>query len=59
LGQKVGKAITITDNTQNYYPQPMYAMKTMAMDQAESPREILAIGEINITATVNVSFLLE
>lgn len=59
LGQKVGKAITITDNTQNYYPQPMYAMKTMAMDQAESPRETLAIGEINITATVNVSFLLE
>ena len=59
LGQKVGKAITITDNTQNYYPQPMYAMKTMAMDQAESPRETLAIGEINISATVNVSFLLE
>jgi hypothetical protein len=37
----------------------MYAMKTMAMDQAESPRETLAIGEINISATVNVSFLLE
>ena len=59
LGQKVGKAITITDNTQNYYPQPMYAMKTMAMDQAEIPRETLAIGEINITASVSVSFLLE
>ncbi len=59
LGQKVGKAITITDNTQNYYPQPMYAMKTMAMDQAESTKETIAIGEINITATVNVSFLLE
>ena len=58
LGQKVGKAITITDNTQNYYPQPMYALKTMAMDQ-ESPRETLAIGEINVTATVNVSFVLE
>ena len=59
LGQKVGKAITITDNTQNYYPQPMYAIKTMAMDQEVTPRETLAIGEINITATVNVSFLLE
>jgi uncharacterized protein YggE len=59
LGQKVGKAITITDNTQNFYPQPMYAMKTMAMDQEVAPRETLAIGEINITATVNVSFLLE
>lgn len=59
LGQKVGKAITITDNTQNFYPQPMYAIKTMAMDQETTPRETLAIGEINITATVNVSFLLE
>lgn len=59
LGQKVGKAITITDNTQNFYPQPMYAMKTMAMDQEVAPRETLAIGEINITAKVNVSFLLE
>jgi hypothetical protein len=34
-------------------------MKTMAMDQEVAPRETLAIGEINITATVNVSFLLE
>jgi hypothetical protein len=59
LGQKVGKAITITDNTQNFYPQPMYAMKTMAMDQEVATRETLAIGEINITAKVNVSFLLE
>src|SRR4029078_5423734 len=24
LGQKAGKAIQIIDNTQNYYPQPMY-----------------------------------
>ena len=59
LGQKVGKAITITDNTQNFYPQPMYAMKAMAMDQEVATRETLAIGEINITAKVNVSFLLE
>ena len=59
LGQKVGKAIAITDNTQNYYSQPMYAMKTMAMDQEVAPRETLAIGEINISAIVNVSFLLE
>ena len=59
LGQKVGKAVTITDNTQNYYPQPMYALKSMALDQAEAPRETLAIGEIIISASVNVSFLLE
>jgi uncharacterized protein YggE len=59
LGQKVGKALTITDSTQNYYPQPMYALKSMAMNQAEAPRETLAIGEIIISASVNVSFLLE
>lgn len=59
IGQKVGKALSITDNTQNYYPQPMYALKSMAMNQAEAPRETLAIGEIIISASVNVSFLLE
>lgn len=61
LGQKVGKALAISDNTQAYYPQPM--MYAMAMDKAESgggaPRETVAIGEINITANVSVSFLLE
>ena len=47
LGQKVGKAILISDNSQSYIPQPrMYAMKSMAMDKSESaPRETLAIGE--------------
>lgn len=59
LGQKVGKAHIITDNTQNYYPQSMYSMKTMAMDQSEFLKQTLAIGEIDITASVSVSFLLE
>ena len=61
LGQKVGKAILISDNSQSYIPQPrMYAMKSMAMDKSESaPRETLAIGEIEITANVSVSFILE
>lgn len=61
LGQKVGKAITISDNSQNYNPQPIrYAMKTMAMagDAAES-RETLATGEIEIIVNVSVSFILE
>lgn len=61
LGQKVGKAISISDNTQIYNPQPV--MYAMAMDKAESgggaPRETVAIGEINVTANVSVSFLLE
>jgi hypothetical protein len=60
LGQKIGKAITISDNSQTYYPQPVYgAMKTMAMDSEAAPRETLAIGEINITANVSVNFILE
>lgn len=59
LGQKVGRAMTISDNSQSYTPQPVFAsMKAMERDSA-GPRETLAIGEINITANVNVSFILE
>ncbi len=60
LGQKVGKAIVISDNSQSYIPQPrMYAMKaSMAMDES-TPKETLAIGEIEIIANVSVSFVLD
>ncbi|WP_395051405.1 SIMPL domain-containing protein [Flavobacterium sp.] len=61
LGQKVGKAILISDNSQNYNPpapRMMYAMKSTAMDES-APRETLAVGEIEITANVSVSFILE
>ncbi len=60
MGQKIGKAISITDNSQNYHPQPVYArMKTMAMSDESAPRVTLAAGEIEIIANVNVSFILE
>ena len=61
LGQKVGKAIVISDNSQSYAPQPrMYTMKATAMDELQSaPRETLAIGEIEIIANVSVSFALD
>lgn len=60
LGQKVGKAITINDNSQTYYPQPVYAqMKTMSMDAESAPRETIAVGEIAVVANVTVSFMLE
>ncbi|MFH6995839.1 SIMPL domain-containing protein [Flavobacterium sp. FlaQc-48] len=60
LGQKVGKAYTISDNTQVYRPQPMYAaMKSMAMDSAGASNETLAIGEIEVIANVSVSFILD
>lgn len=60
LGQKVGRAMTISDNSQSYQPQPVYArMKAMAMDESTATRETLAEGEITITANVSVSFILE
>ena len=60
LGQKVGRALTISDNSQTYYPQPMYVgMKTMQSNDLSAPRETLAAGEITITATVTVNFILE
>ena len=60
LGQKVGKAILISDNSQSYHPQPrMYAMKaSMAMDESAT-KETLAIGEIEIISNINVNFVLE
>jgi uncharacterized protein YggE len=60
LNQKVGKAILISDNSSVYYPQPMYKGMEMAMaSDAGMPKETLAIGEIEITANVTVSFVLE
>ena len=60
LNQKVGKAILINDSTQIYYPQPMYKGAMMsAMADNEAPKETLAVGEIEVTATVSVNFILE
>ncbi len=60
LGQKVGKALLITDNSQSYAPQPMYKgnMMTMAAD-VMGTKETLAPGEIVINANVSVTFVLE
>ena len=60
LGQKVGKALLITDNSQPYFPQPMYKgnMMAMASDEAVS-RETLAVGELEIVTNVSVTFALE
>ena len=61
IDQKVGVGFTITDNTQTFYPQPVYAMKTMAMDGVAGapPTETLVVGEIEIIANLSVSFKLE
>lgn len=59
LGQKVGTAIMISDNSQPNYPRPMM-YSSMAKGAADSamPRETVAIGEIDVTANVTVSFKL-
>jgi uncharacterized protein YggE len=60
LGQKVGKAIVISDSSQLFRPQPIYEAVVMGdFDAKSAPRQTLAAGEINITANVNVSFILE
>lgn len=58
-GQKVGKAILISDNSYTNYPQPVYMAKGMMAESDAAPRETLAVGEIEIVCTVNVSFSLE
>lgn len=60
LGQKVGKAILISDNSTVHYPRPMYEMnmKAMAAGVADQ-QETLAVGEIEVTANVTVAFMLD
>ncbi len=58
LGQKMGAAYTIVDNTTLDYPRPMYEVRAMAMADKVMGNETLAAGEVEITANVNVSFLL-
>ena len=60
LGQKVGKAFVISDNSQVYHPQPMYAaMRMKESADTVASNETMAIGEIEITANVSVSFILD
>lgn len=61
LNQKVGKAISISDNSRTNYPQPVFKTYAMAADSesAGANRETLAIGEIEIISTVSVVFEME
>jgi uncharacterized protein YggE len=60
LAQKIGKAILVSDNSQTNFPQPrMYAMASMKESADALPQETLAIGEIEITSNVSISFSLE
>lgn len=60
LGQKVGKAITVNDNSEIDYPRPMYkAAYALEMADAGNARETLAVGEIVVTANAQISFALD
>ena len=62
LGQQVGMAIHIVDNSQPYYPrynQSRMEMKTMAaMDMAEAEPLDIGFEKIRVESTVNVKFKL-
>ncbi|MRT17828.1 DUF541 domain-containing protein [Vitellibacter sp. q18] len=57
LNQSVGKAVSISELTNNGGPRPMYKMAMMDAS-AESGSQTIALGEMEIKTTVNVSFLL-
>lgn len=59
LDKKVGKAILISDASQNNYPQPMYSNMMVKEMDAGSVNETLAIGEIEVTANVSITFLID
>ena len=61
LGQKVGKALLITENNNSETPIPLQfkASGFVSMAPNEAPQQTLAIGEIEVIATVSVSFILE
>lgn len=60
VGQKVGKALMISENEIVSAIPLGYEMKTMALsDSGAIPKETLAIGEIEVISHVSVSFGLE
>ncbi|MBR9853150.1 MAG: SIMPL domain-containing protein [Algicola sp.] len=61
LGQKVGMAIHISDNS-NYYPRynqaPMMEMKAVSADMGQAQPLDIHFEKINVETTVNVKFAL-
>ena len=58
LNQKVGKAVSISEFPNTGAPQPMYKMAMMESTSA-SQSPTLSLGEMEISTTVNVRFLLD
>lgn len=58
LGQKIGKAILINDNNvQPSYPQPIYKLMEVSSETV-SDKQTIAIGEIEVSSNVTVSFII-
>ena len=55
LGQKIGKAVIITEIEGNNYP-PMYRVKEMSASADGATEETIAPGEIEIKAKISVGF---
>jgi uncharacterized protein YggE len=58
LAQKVGKALLIDEQNVSMFP-PVYRNAMMMEMETTTPRETLAIGEMEIKSQVQVRFLLE
>jgi uncharacterized protein YggE len=61
LGAKVGRVYSINENTTGGRPMPMYAEAAMmkTMDSAGGEGPTIAGGEVIVTSTVSVSFIIE
>jgi uncharacterized protein YggE len=61
-GQKVGKALVVSESSFTQLPRAVFSeMKTYALaaDGNEAPKETLAIGLLEISVSVTVTFALE
>jgi hypothetical protein len=58
LNQSVGKAVSISEFTNNASPRPMMYKSAMMADEGSGSQQTISPGEMEIKTTVNISFLL-
>jgi hypothetical protein len=59
LNQNIGKAVSISEFRNTGEPRPMYKMAMSDMESSGGQGPSIALGEMEIQTTVNVSFLLQ
>lgn len=61
LGTRIGRVYNITENTSEGYPRPLYKANRMmeAGAAADASGPTIAVGQIIISASVDVSFVIE